>query len=241
MNSLKIFEVAGSIAGVSGISLVVFYFLFQSIIKSILPDLTKKAKINIVVLMLFMVWSVTIVGMTSWIYTNTANDGGQQPLDMIDTLADTKIKELSQSPVSQFSMSTSLTKAVSVKVVNDKTLLKKPIQDNLESCGLKVKSSIWLSFNKDQPYFLFFQNENVKVVLKDLDEKVDEATFTLYLKEEGKALTLRSFTLKKNTVFPFSYNGCDYEFAYRGHTSWTTSVEYWFKTRYAAYFAITPK
>lgn len=246
MNSLKIFEIASSIAGLAGISLVVFFFLFKVIIQSILPDLTKRSRQNIVVLMLFMVWSITIIAMTTWIYTSTIQDGGEQLNNQPPAMVEDLNKVSSTEKVTKVALLGSLAGAdlmddlSSLNIKKDENVFEKTNEDLLESCGLKISNSLWLSFNKAQPYFLNFQEGNVKVVLNDIDINKQKATFVLHLKEDENT-ELYSFTLAKNETYSFNYNNCMYEFAYRGQTSWTTGIQYWFKTRYAGHFSIQPK
>lgn len=245
MSSLKVFEVAGSIAGLAGISLTVFYFLFTTIIQKSLPSLTKNSQRNIIILMLFMVWSVTIIGMTSWIYSSTENDGGKQPTIEKNTeiAADTNAN-ISQTQITKVALNTAMADFTEVPMLTlskNSTFFEPTILDDEGVCGLKVRSSIWLSFNELQPYYLDFQEGKVKVILKGIDIEKNEATFVMQIQENGKAIKLHDFTLAQNEAYNFEYNDCNYRFAYRGNTSWTTSIQYWFKTRYEAHFIIEPK
>jgi hypothetical protein len=246
MNSFKIFEVASSIAGLAGISLVVFFFLFKTIIQSILPDLTKRSRQNIVVLMLFMVWSITIIAMTTWIYSNTTYDGGEQPNIEKPAIVEDLDKISSAEPVTKIALLSTLVGAdlmddlTSLSIKKDEHKFEQENIDLNESCGLKVRNSIWLSFNEDKPYYLNFQEGNIKVVLNKINLETQKAAFVLHLKED-KNTRLYNFNLEQNETYTFEYNNCQYEFAYRGKTSWTTGIQYWFKTRYAAHFSIEPK
>ncbi len=246
MNSLKIFEIASSIAGLAGISLVVFFFLFKVIIQSILPDLTKRSRQNIVVLMLFMVWSITIIAMTTWIYSSTTFDGGEQPSINTPKIVEGLEEISSAEPATKVALLGSLSginaieNLPSLSLKKDKSIFEKTNIDINESCGLKIRHSLWLSFNKTQPYFLNFQEGNLKVVLNNIDTEKGKAEFVLQIKEDNKTI-LNNFTLGKNETYDFRYNNCEYEFAYRGQTSWTTGIQYWFQTRYAGHFSIQPK
>jgi hypothetical protein len=245
MSILKVFEVAGSIAGLAGISLTIFYFLFTTIIKKSLPSLTKNSQRNIIVLMLFMVWSVTIIGMTSWIYSSTQNDGGKQPVikESIEMATDST-DNISQTPITKVALNAALADLTEVPMLTlskNSTFFEPTIIDDEGVCGLNVRSSIWLSFNELQPYYLSFQKEKVKVILKKIDVEKNAATFVMQIQENGQSMKLHDFTLTQNETYSFKYNDCDYRFAYRGNTSWTTGIQYWFKTRYEAHFNIEPK
>jgi hypothetical protein len=244
MSSLKIFEVAGLIAGLAGISLTIFYFLFVTIIKKSLPSLTKNSQRNIIGLMLFTVWSVTIIGMTSWIYSSTQNDGGKQ-LTIEDNLAiaaDTTAN-IVQTPVTKVALNAAAANFIEIPMLTlskNSTFFEPIIIDDKGVCGLKVRSSIWLSFNTVQPYYVVFQEEKVKVILKDIDAENNTATFIMQIKAVNEAMKLHDFTLEQSEAYNFEYNGCNYSFAYRGNRSWTTGMQYWFRTRYEAHFNIEP-
>lgn len=243
MNTVNLFEVAGSIAGIAGISLIVFYFLFTSIIKSILPSLTRDAKKNIIVLMMFMVWSVTIIGMTTWIYTNTNNDGGQQP-EIVEEQAVVEQEAGYLIPVSKAILSSASTYAANASsgrlLMSNKGTVsaeKKTYLAMNSVCSLRMKSNIWMSFNPDKPYFRTYYDGDVKVVLQKMNQGT--AAFKLTLQEEGK-LKIRQFELNKGKGYKFDYKGCTYEFIYTGQSSEKMGLSYWFKTRYIAHYQIQP-
>lgn len=245
MSSLKVFEIAGSIAGLAGISLTVFFFLFKTIIQKALPSLTRNSRRNIIILMLFMVWSVTIVGMTTWIYSSTSDDGGKQPtIEEAEIAKETSAELSKQESVVKASMMHTMVanigNASTLQLSKNGKQFEYINHDDEETCGLKVRSSLWVSFNDIQPYFTTFQEERVKVILKEMDAEKNEATFVMKIREEGESVKLYHFTLNKNDFYNFKYSGCDYRFYYRGKTSWTTGVKYWFQTRYVAHFSIAP-
>ena len=244
MSSLKIFEVAGSIAGLSGISLTIFYFLFKPIIQKSFSNLAKASRRNIILLIFFMIWSTMTIAMTTWIYSNTQNDGGQQPsIEKVEITEKTDVTNLSQAPTTKVAMQTMLADLTEVPMLTlrrNSTFFNSTVTDDEGICGLKVRSSIWLSFNDVQPYYIAFQEEKVKVILKSMNINNNEATFAMHIREEGKFINLHDFTLSQNESYNFDYNGCNYRFAYRGKTSWTTGIQYWFKTRYEAHFNIEP-
>ncbi len=244
MNTVNLFEVAGSVAGIAGISLVVFYFLFTSIIERVLPSLTRNAKKNIIVLMMFMVWSVTIIGMTTWIYMNTNNDGGQQPdLDDVEVAVEQEARNIIEAPKAVLSSASTYVKGSTGRLLvryNDEmeetvTEAKNPI-----TCGLRMKSNLWMSFNKSKPYYRLYYDGDVKVVLQDLDKMAHKASFRLVLNDGDKS-NVNQFELEKGDAFEFEFKGCLYEFVYSGHTTEQMGLGYWFKTRYIAHYQIQPK
>lgn len=244
MNTVNLFEVAGSIAGIAGISLVVFYFLFTSIIERVLPSLTRNAKKNIIVLMMFMVWSVTIIGMTTWIYLNTNSDGGQQPdLEEVEVAVEQEARNVIESPKVVLSSLSTYAKGSQGRLLvryNDET---EPIAlgtENPITCGLRMKSNLWMSFNKNKPYYRLYYGGDVKVVLSDLDKMAHKAAFKLVLNDGDKS-EVNEFKLEKGKAFEFEFKGCVYEFVYAGHTTEQTGLGYWFKTRYIAHYQIQPK
>ncbi|MFT5832944.1 MAG: hypothetical protein ACI97N_000570 [Cognaticolwellia sp.] len=244
MSSLKIFEVAGSIAGLSGISLTVFYFLFNPIIQKSLPNLTKTSRRNIILLIFFMIWSITTIAMTTWIYSNTQNDGGQQPsikkIEITEKPATINISQTPTTKIAMYPIIADLTEVPMLTLRRNSTFFNPMVTDDEDICGLKVRRSIWLSFNDVQPYYIAFQEEKVKVILKSMNIDNNKATFAMHIHEEGKFINLHDFTLNQNESYNFDYNECNYRFAYRGKTSWTTGIQYWFKTRYEAHFNIEP-
>lgn len=243
MSSLNVFEVAGSVAGIAGISLVVFYFLFKTIIKNILPDLTRNAKKNIVILMLFMVWSVTIIGITTWIYASTINDGGQQPEIKNDTVATEKEAQLSLSYVGTIVLSNALTADNAIKIPEGVGFdyAEAPPDRNIINgqCDLYEKAALWMSFNKNKPYYKTISDGKIKISLNDLDSQLDKATFKITINEEFTTKEY-TFVLGKHQTRVFSFQGCNYEFSYKGMTRRDMGLQYWFKTRYIAHYEILP-
>lgn len=245
MSSLKLFEIAGSIAALTGVSLTVFYFLFKTIIYKALPNLEKISRKNIVLLMFFMVWSITIVAMTTWIYQSVNHDGGIQPtIEEVEVVVEAPSQKISKQEssvkVAMYSSITSVANATTLQLFKNENQFNYTNIDDDEACGLKVRSSLWMSFNDIQPYFITFQENKVKVILKKINTETSEATFVMHLREKDKSMKLHHFTLAKNDSYKFQYNGCEYRFYYRGKTSWTTGIQYWFKTRYSGHFSIAP-
>jgi hypothetical protein len=61
----------GQIAGIGGIALGVFMLLFREVIrKKIFPTLTKKQGYWIILVSLFLIWSVALAGIIAWIMTS---------------------------------------------------------------------------------------------------------------------------------------------------------------------------
>lgn len=241
MSSLKILEIAGSIGLVSGVTLTIFFFLFNSIIQNNIIGLSKTSLRKTLALMLFVVWSVTITSVTLWVYHSFSTDGGEQPVIKEIEMAEEPAAELSKTDVvAQMAIHSSIINTPAVKLVKNETFFKVENIDRDDICGLKVRSSIWLSFNKSQPYYVAFQDKKIKVILKDIDKEKDKATFVMHLREQGKVMKLHHFTLGKNDFYNFKYNGCDYRFYYQGKTTTTTGIKYWFQNRYSGHFLIEP-
>lgn len=56
-------------AGVAGISIVIFYYLFREFIrKNIFPNLTREQAFRLLALFLLLVWLVAIFGIAAWVY-----------------------------------------------------------------------------------------------------------------------------------------------------------------------------
>ena len=244
MSSLKILEITGSIGLISGITLTIFFFLFSTIINKDILDLSKISVKRTLALMLVGVWAITITSFTLWIYNNTKTDGGEQPTIMDIEIVEQPAANISKSEnVAQLALQSSVTNIIGsqpMRLVKNPSFFNYKNIDNDEVCGLKVRSSIWLSFNKTQPYYRQFQDKKVKVILKKMDTEKNEATFIMHLREEGEVMKLHQFTLAKNDFYNFKYNGCDYNFYYRGKTSESTGIKYWFQTRFSGHFAIEP-
>ncbi|MFK7949252.1 MAG: hypothetical protein AB8G11_16795 [Saprospiraceae bacterium] len=245
MSSLKILEITGSIGLISGITLTIFFFLFNSIFHKDILDLSRVSVKRTLALMLMSVWIVTVTSFTLWIYNNSVtHEGGEQPTIKDVEIVEQPAAEISKSEnIAQLALHSSVINIMGKEpmlLVKNPTFFNPENIDNDEICGLKVRSSIWLSFNNNQPYYRQFQDEKVKVILKRIDTEKNEATFVMQLREEGKVMKLHNFSLSKNDFYNFEYNGCEYNFYYRGKTASTTGIKYWFQTRYSAHFAIEP-
>jgi hypothetical protein len=65
-HTIKIF---GQVAGIGGLALGVFFYLFREIIRrNFFSKLTKRHSYDIIRLMLILIWSIAIVGIIAWIY-----------------------------------------------------------------------------------------------------------------------------------------------------------------------------
>ncbi|MGA2406836.1 MAG: SUMF1/EgtB/PvdO family nonheme iron enzyme [Bacteroidales bacterium] len=69
MEQVELFKVAGTIAGLAGIVLIVFFLLFKEIIrKNIFPKMTKRQAYRVVIIILFLIWSLAIFVISAWVY-----------------------------------------------------------------------------------------------------------------------------------------------------------------------------
>ncbi len=67
----EILKVAGQIAGIAGLSVGVLLILFREVIrKNIFPNLTKEQGYRLLRLIIMLVWSLALVGITAWAYTS---------------------------------------------------------------------------------------------------------------------------------------------------------------------------
>ncbi len=63
----KIFEIGGIVAGLAGISVIAFYYLFREFIKkNIFPKLSRDQAFRLLRLFLILVFAVTVIGITFW-------------------------------------------------------------------------------------------------------------------------------------------------------------------------------
>ena len=245
MSSLKILEIIASTGLISGVTLTVFFFLFKNIIHEDILDLTEVSVKRTLALILLTVWTITVTSFTLWIYSNAVtNEGGEQPTIEDIEIIEQPIAKISKSEnITQLALHSSVVQIMEnepMSLVKDPAFFEHENIDNDETCGLKIRSSIWLSFNKQQPYYRLFQKNKLKVILKNIDTKNNRVTFVMQLQEKGKKMKSHNFTLSNNEAYNFEYNGCEYNFHYRGKTASSTRIKYWFQTRYSAHFAIEP-
>ncbi len=68
-HTMEIIQEFGKIAGIAGIGLGVFLFLFKDIIaKNIFPRMTSRQAYNTIRLMMLLVWSIAVVGIGTWAF-----------------------------------------------------------------------------------------------------------------------------------------------------------------------------
>lgn len=68
---LGILNTAGKIAGIGGLAIGMFLILFRDVIrKNIFPDLTKEQAYRLLLLVVILIWSVAIAGISAWTYTS---------------------------------------------------------------------------------------------------------------------------------------------------------------------------
>jgi len=75
----EFFKTLGQLAGIGGIALGVFMYLFREVIrKSIFPKLNKKDAYKFLQLITILIWSVAIVGIGAWVWTEIHPSLGPQ-------------------------------------------------------------------------------------------------------------------------------------------------------------------
>src|SRR5690348_13692445 len=78
----EFFKIVGQVAGIGGIAIGAFLFLFRDIIrKNIFPNLTKDQAYNLLRLISFLVWSVAIAGIIAWVLTYTITSADKNGRD----------------------------------------------------------------------------------------------------------------------------------------------------------------
>ena len=75
----RLFKILGEIAGIGGISLGVALLVFREVIrKTIFPTLTRTHAYRLLRLIIILVWSIALTGVTAWTYlsrTQAENTG----------------------------------------------------------------------------------------------------------------------------------------------------------------------
>ena len=98
----------------------------------------------------------------------------------------------------------------------------------VQSCN-DVKTgefTIWLSFNKDKPYYLVHEEKSqLRVVLNEINE--DKAVMELWAKNN----LITSSNLKINQRFTFDWNHCRYQMALTKISGFDAGLKYLNKTR----------
>lgn len=243
MNKFEVLEIASFVGIVSGIILSIFFVVSSKMIENKTKASQQIFGKKSLMLLLLLVWSITITTFTFWIYNTTNNDGGEQPI--IKEINGQSTVEVAQpKSITTLVLNASTTNTAAnqfVKLLNDDSFFLRENIDENEVCGLHVQSFVWLSFNEVQPYYQYFQDKKVKVILKNIDVEQNNATFIIHLREDEQAMKLHHFTLEKNDFYDFTFNNCDYRFYYKGKTTSTTGLKYWFQKRYSGHFLIKPK
>lgn len=76
----QIIKIAGQIAGIGGLGLGVFLLLFREVVRlKIFPQLGRREAYRIIVLMLVLVWSVAVAGLTAWVWVQHQERQGVLP------------------------------------------------------------------------------------------------------------------------------------------------------------------
>lgn len=91
---IEFFKVFGQIAGIGGISLGVFLILFREVIKKkIFPYLKKDDAFTLLKTLIFLVWSIAILGIMAWVYIVTREKPSPQT-----SISATQVSRGDQSP-----------------------------------------------------------------------------------------------------------------------------------------------
>lgn len=70
--NVETLNTVGQIAGIGGLALGVFLLLFREIIrKRIFPQLTKSQSFRLLMTMTILVWTIAIVGIAAWAWTES--------------------------------------------------------------------------------------------------------------------------------------------------------------------------
>jgi len=70
----QIIKTFGQVAGIGGLALGVFLYLFKEIIRqNFFSRLTKKHSYDIIRLMLILIWSIALAGIGTWVYVGQAS------------------------------------------------------------------------------------------------------------------------------------------------------------------------
>ena len=76
----ELLKTVGQIAGIAGVALGVFLLLFRELIrKSILPRLPAREASRFLTLIAVLVWSVALVGIGAWVWTETHESSATAP------------------------------------------------------------------------------------------------------------------------------------------------------------------
>lgn len=154
----------GSVAGIAGISVVVFLFVVRSLLKVLrMPEMTKKQATSIVTIILYAALAIALAGMLTWIASLVVQKFNQISISLssIDTVLKnekepnpdsressilgllTQVKYLDSridaAAKSRVSKSGNLTKAEEERIVAE---LAKPIDEELDQLKAKTRKMI---------------------------------------------------------------------------------------------------
>lgn len=76
MDEYSILEKIGRIAGISGIAIGVFLFIFKDMIrKNIFPSLSRQQAYNIIKLVLILTFLIAVLGIGAWVWSESIKNG----------------------------------------------------------------------------------------------------------------------------------------------------------------------
>lgn len=91
---IKIFDIFGKAAGIGGLSLAVFYFLFRDVIKkNIYTRLNQNQSFILMVLIISLISAITLSGIGSWIYYKL-----NEPPPIVNTVISGTVKTVTGEP-----------------------------------------------------------------------------------------------------------------------------------------------
>ncbi len=74
---METIEIAGKIAGIGGIALGVLLYVFRDIIsQNIFSSLTRAQSERVIIIIIFLTWSIAIAGIASWTYVEVQSSNG---------------------------------------------------------------------------------------------------------------------------------------------------------------------
>lgn len=223
------FKVLGEIAGVAGIAYGFLYLSLRVVVKNIVPDLDQKLKGRIAMIILAMVWSLTILSLGIYVYTNNQNDG-KEGLDEIKSLDSRTTKDTNGA---------SLLKKQQVR--NNLILLTSyPIQN---SCPKIFEvDTLKLTFNKSRPYIKRYKlkNREVRIILQDINYK-GQAKFKIRVYETEDIKNEFDSFLSIGERLDFLVGECPYTLTFTDKYSYTTGIKFWWRDRKNAVYELEEK
>lgn len=117
---IQILKIVGEVAGIGGLGLGVFLLLFKDLLKKIVaPKMSAKHWFRVVVLFMFLVWSVAVWGIGAWVYAATHQS---REMETAEELRAGLVPE-AQNRVRRFRQQFSLCRLRSTFLVDDKIKL----------------------------------------------------------------------------------------------------------------------